>query len=396
MRDILKYDYIDETGQLVDFCERIRDCRLICFDTEFVSEDTYRPDLCIIQVAAGDELAVIDAKCEVDLKPFWELLADGDHETVFHAGREEFLFCYREIGRPPVNMFDTQVAAGFIGLEFPTSYAKLIHRILGKSLPKGETRTNWRQRPLSDRQIEYALHDVTFLTGLRDSLHDRLKKSNRTDWFQQEMAQRYESLEDTDSRQGWLRLSGFNNLNAKARILARELWRWREEEAARLDRPPRRTLRDDLLVELAKRGFSDIQRIRSIRGMEQGHMRSRLPGIATCIENAKTEAKPEPAPKRSNELPSQVQLIAQFLSIALGCVCREHLLAPTIVGTVQDVRDLVAYRMGAVKMLEEPDLMKGWRAEIIGQTLDKLLKGETAIRIVDPNSDQPLSFEDSS
>ena len=170
----MQHDYIRTHEQLTGFCQTLRDVQFIAFDTEFVSEDTYRPDLCLIQVAADDRLAVIDPRELDSVVPFWEVLCDGDHQTIVHAGREEFRFCLNAVGRRPQRLFDTQLAAGLIGLEYPSSYSKLITRLLDKALSKGETRTDWRRRPLSERQIEYALQDVVFLRPLFDSLSAEL------------------------------------------------------------------------------------------------------------------------------------------------------------------------------------------------------------------------------
>src|SRR5207244_2461404 len=145
----------------------------IAFDTEFVSEDSYRPDLCLVQVAAAGKLAVIDPHAVEDLAPFWNLLAAEGHETIVHAGREEFRFCRRAIGRRPARLFDIQLAAALIGLEYPAAYGTLISRLLGQRLGKGETRTDWRKRPLTPVQLEYALQDVIYLEPLRDLIHER-------------------------------------------------------------------------------------------------------------------------------------------------------------------------------------------------------------------------------
>jgi ribonuclease D len=146
------YENIVSQRQLTDFCNSLRDANIIGFDTEFVSEDTFRPDLCLIQVVSGNRLAVIDPKAVADVTPFWELLATGNHETVVHAGREELRFCLSATGRRPHDLFDLQIAAGLVGIEYPAAYSTLVRKILNSTLPKGETRSNWRRRPLSQRQ----------------------------------------------------------------------------------------------------------------------------------------------------------------------------------------------------------------------------------------------------
>ena len=187
MSDPVQHDYIRTHDQLANFCQSLRDVQFIAFDTEFVSEDTYRPDLCLIQVAADDRLAVIDPRDLDSVARFWEVLCDGDHQTIVHAGREEFRFCLSAVGRRPNRLFDTQLAAGLIGLEYPSSYGKLITRLLDKALSKGETRTDWRRRPLSERQVEYALQDVVYLQPLFHALTAELSRLERRDWMIEEM-----------------------------------------------------------------------------------------------------------------------------------------------------------------------------------------------------------------
>ena len=146
----LNFEFIDTAAALQNLCSRLEQKSCIAFDTEFVSEDRYRPQLCLIQVAAEEIVAIIDPFAIERAEPFWELLATPGRTVLAHAAREEIRFCYRYTGKKIAGLFDTQLAAGFIGQEFPASLANLVQRLLGKTLPKGETRTNWRTRPLSE------------------------------------------------------------------------------------------------------------------------------------------------------------------------------------------------------------------------------------------------------
>ncbi|MCG8648744.1 MAG: ribonuclease D [Pirellulales bacterium] len=159
----MQYESINSADQLQQFCDRIAECPQIAFDTEFVSEDSYRPILCLIQVAAGDRLAIIDPMPMEQTEAFWQLLTQPGRTVIAHAAREEARFCYRFTGKPIAGLFDTQLAAGFVGMEYPASLGTLVQRLVNKTLPKGETRTNWGRRPLTRDQIIYALHDVTNL-----------------------------------------------------------------------------------------------------------------------------------------------------------------------------------------------------------------------------------------
>ncbi len=390
----VQYDYLSTKAELREFCDSVADAPSIYFDTEFVSEDTYRPELCLLQVATADRLAVIDPYGVGDVSPFWQLITTGDHQTVVHAGREEFRFCWHAVGARPCNLFDVQIAAGLIGLEYPASYGKLIAKLLGERLPKCETRTNWRQRPLTDRQIDYALQDVLHLAALRDSITQQLTQLGRLNWLHDEFQNWQDELIASESREKWRRVSGISGLSTKALVIVRELWRWRELEASSCNRPPKRVLRDDLIVELARRGSSDVRQIKAIRGIERSGAKRHLNEIAASIKKS-LDLPNEQWPRRSKQsVPNQVNVLGQFLTTALTSICRSNQLAPSVVATAQDVRDLVAYQLGFhATGADLPRLAVGWRAEVVGQSLTDLLEGNLAIRIRDPMSDHPLQFD---
>jgi ribonuclease D len=392
--DRVQHLSITTPDQLLEYCRQLADADLIAFDTEFVSEDTYRPDLCLIQVAAAGQLAVIDTVAIDDLTPFWEVLAAPGHETVVHAGREELRFCLQAVGKRPHNLFDVQIAAGMVGLEYPAAYGTLVTRLLGKSVQKGETRTNWRTRPLSGGQIEYALQDVVHLRDLRDELVDRLNRLQRLSWLKEEVLAWQDRVEHAESTERWQRMPGLSGLTRQNLAIVRELWRWREAEAESRNSPPRRVLRDDLLVELAKRKSADIKRIRAVRGLDHRHLQRSLPALSERIEFAlQMPERDWPSKARRQSRPPFV-LLGQFLSTALSSICRAADLAPGIVGTADDVRDLIAYHLkaDAVQQSEPPALARGWRAEIVGSKIADLLDGKYGLKIERPHSDQPLTF----
>lgn len=381
--------------QLADLCQRLATSSAIAFDTEFVSEHTYRPELCLIQVAAGGELSVIDPQPIDDLTPFWEVLAAAGHETIVHAGREEIVFCLGAVGKPPANLFDVQLAAAFIGLEYPAGYGNLISKLLGVTPRKGETRTDWRRRPLSDRQIDYALEDVRHLAAMRDKLHRRLVELGRLHWFENETATFINDIDESRRRERWRKVSGSSGLSGRSQAIVRELWLWRDREAARRNCPVRRVLRDDLIVELAKRRSADPKQVRAVRGMERSDLVRHLPGLCQAIETALSVPEESCPGITRRETNSQLTMLGQFLSSALGSICRAAEVAPSLVGSANDVRDLVAYQLGEYDGddREPPLLAQGWRAEVVGQVLDDLIAGKLSIRIRDPRAEQPFAFE---
>ena len=389
-------DYTDITTdrQLDDFCNRAANSKDIAFDTEFVSEDTYHPDLCLLQIATDDELAVVDTKT-VDAAPFWKLLAEGQQTTIAHAAREEFLFCLRATDQRPANLIDLQVAAGLVGLEYPISYGNLCHKLLGESLPKGETRTDWRRRPLSKRQIEYALNDVVYLRETRDILLKRLDKMGRSQWLTEEMLAWQDALEEAVSRQRWRRVSGISGLSPRSMAIVRELWHWREAEAQQRDTPARRVLRDDLIVEMAKRKTSDPKRIRAVRGMHFRDLQKHLKDLGDCVQRA-LDLQDKDLPRQTRrDPPKQLNMLGQFLYTALSSVCHRNQIAPSIVGSVSDVREFVAHDLNVGRLPDDPPpkLAQGWRKEVVGNLIDDLLAGRLAIRIDDPLSAHPLTID---
>ncbi len=393
----MQYTNITTDRQLQDYCRELARSRSIALDTEFVSEHTYRPVLCLVQVAAVGQPAVIDAMAVDDLRPFWQAIAEPGHETIVHAGRSEMEFCLDAIGRQPTDLFDVQIAAGLVGMEYPAGYGALITGLLGRPSPKHETRTDWRRRPLSQRQIEYAVDDVRHLHPIRDTLHARLEELGRLGWLQEEITAWQDGVERAMSQDRWRRVSGNSGLDSRSLAIVRELWHWREAEAGRRDKPVRRVLRDDLIVELARRQTADVKRIRAVRGLERGDLKRRLGELAACIQRAldlPEEECPQTGPRQRTP---RLSVLGQFLFSALGSICRQAQLAPNLVGTPGDIRELIAYRTctDAGQPRRPPKLARGWRAEFVGRLFDDLLAGKTAIRITNPTSNHPLTFEPS-
>ncbi len=391
----MDYLQINTDSELQQLCGLLASEPIIAFDTEFVSEYTYRPQLCLIQVAAGKHLAIIDTLSVKDLSPFWNLLATGDGCTIVHAGREEVGFSLTAIGEVPARLFDVQIAAGLIGLEYPASYRSLSKKLLNQNPAKEESRTDWRRRPLTERQQKYALDDVLYLADMHQKLIDRLTELGRMTWLEDEMSSWLGQVRFAHKRQRWRRVSGIGGLSARSKAIVRELWFWRESEAEKKNIPVRRVLRDDLIVEIAKRQSSDPTRIAALRGMDRNDLQRVLPELSACVEKAlRLEAAELPTSRRPGNMPPQINMLGQLISSALNSVCRQAHLAPSLVGNPSDVRDLIAFKLGRAKNDEQaPMLAQGWRQEVVGSLIDDLLSGTVAVRISDPHSEHPLSLD---
>ncbi len=399
----MDYESITTDSQLGEFCRQLAACPWIALDTEFVSEHTYRPELCLIQVSTPQGLAMIDTMVVHDVRPFWQAVVAGKHETIVHAGRGEMEFCLQAVDRLPERLFDVQLAAGLAGIEYPAGYGTLVSKLLGESSQKQETRTDWRKRPLSKRQLEYAVQDVYYLGLIRDRLYARLQELGRLAWMQEETAAWSEELLRATSSERWRRVSGNSGLDQRSLAIVHELWKWREGEAKRRDQPVRRVLRDDLIIELAKRQTADVKRIRAVRGLERGDLVRKINDIAACIQRALSLPAEECPTRAPRDTTPQLSVLGQFLFSALGSVCRQAHLAPNLVGGPNDIRDWIAWRLaapasgspasGCPESPRRPKLASGWRAEFVGRLFEDLLSGKTAIRIGDPDSEWPLILE---
>lgn len=391
-KKILPTPIITDQGHLLELCERLRHAEQIGIDTEFVSEDTFYPELCLIQIATCKEMAVVDPQ-QVDVEPFWQLLVDGDHTTILHAGREELNFLLRAVKRLPRDLFDIQIAAGFCSNEFPAAYGSVVSQFIGHQPHKGQQRTDWRRRPLSQAQLNYALEDVRYLLPVYERLHALLRERGRLDWLAEETSTWQSQVVAAQDRQDWRRVSGISKLNSRGLAIVRELWRWRYEEARRRNQPQKRLLRDDLLVELAKHQVDNPEKISAIRGMNRGLLRQKASELADCVRRGLQSPVERMSKNPRKRAPSQLNLLGQFLTPALNTICQRATIATSMVGTASDVRALISYRLGFNQSGEIPSLTQGWRAELVGNLFDDLIAGKKSIRINNPLDKEPLVFD---
>ncbi len=387
---------ITESKVLDQLCDRLSSAEFIGIDTEFVSEDTFYPELCLIQVSTRDEMAVIDTMAIEDITPFWKMLVEGDHITVLHAGREELNFMLRAVDKLPQQLFDVQIAAGFCSNEFPSAYGSIVNKFLGIQPAKGEQRTDWRKRPLTKSQINYALEDVRHLMPLYDKLMDLLNERDRLPWFEEEMESWQQEVVEASSRKDWRRVSGIGKLGPQNLAIIRELWHWRYEEAKRRNRPQKRLLRDDLMVEIAKRKVDSPDRLMGIRGLERSGAKRNAEDLAACVRRGLENPVKRDNSRRRKQIPPQLNLLGQFLAPALASVCRHAEIAASLAGTASDVRELVAHKMGFVPAEDDnlPVLATGWREQLVGNLIEELLDGKKSIRITNAKSPDPLAFDD--
>ena len=386
---------VDQT-EFDELCAHIKSSGIVAFDTEFVSEHTYRPDLCLLQFATSERCVAVDPFEVKNLEAWWKIMADEETTVVIHGGREEVRFCWYESGTMPRKIVDVQIAEGMKSRGFPISYTALIDRILKKKTHGKETRTDWRRRPLTDHQISYALEDVEHLLAVWKKQTATLEKLNRMPWSEDEFQRMISEVKSELTGERWRRLSGLNRLGARELAMVSELFAWRDQETENKNRPARRILRDDLLVDLARRQPKTMSQLLATRDMNRSDYKKNAQGMLDCIARAAEIPKseyPKPTPRASTRVSDDEQVLGKFLGIALANRCAELEIAMSLVGTTEDLRHLVRWHVYKKDQGEPPALMRGWREDVCGDLLRDVLDGKVTIRVADPESDHPLKFE---
>lgn len=386
--------YINSRSRLTPLLEAVRGSDRVAFDTEFISEGSYEPLLCLVQVATQEgSLWIVDPLAVADLGEFWRLVTEPEREVIVLAAREELRFCLRYAGRAPERMVDVQVAAGLVGQGYPVSHTNLVRKVLGVQIGGGEAYTDWRQRPLSNRQLEYAADDVRYLFALRDRLMEDAERLGRTAWIEAECRRLVERVTAGEQEERWWKLAGGSTLSRRDLAVLRELWRWRDAEARGANQPPRRIMRDDLLVEIAKRRPTTVNNLFALRGMDRGAARDKGPEIVRAVQAALALPDAELPRHFRRDDPPQVAVLAQLLSVVTNNVSAEEGVDLALLATTAELQDLVRWRLGLSEREGEPEVLSGWRGSLLGQPLLQILNGEAAVRVADLNAPGPLAFE---
>jgi ribonuclease D len=382
--------------ELAACVERLAQSPRLGFDTEFVGENTYHPQLCLVQVATAEALYLIDPLTVGSLEAFWRLVVDPAIETVVHAGREEVRLCYLAAGQPPGNLVDLQIAAGLAGLTYPLGHGPLVKEVLGVALAKGETLTEWGKRPLTRSQIRYAFDDVRYLLAVWERLSAKLDQLGRRGWAREEFDRLISVATPTKPAEAgaserWRKLRGVGPLDRRRLAIVRELYHWREEAAARHNRPARTIVRDDLLVEIARRSPTKERDLHVVRGLPKRDLEAIMAAVQRGRELPIEQC---PAMAERDQDPPQTGMAVAILMAALGDFCAREQLASNLVAATQDVKLLVrAYAQGEAPPAESV-LTGGWRRDHVLPHLAAVLAGRRAVRIHDVRAEAPLAYED--
>jgi ribonuclease D len=361
----------------------------IAIDTEFVSERRYQALLCLVQVAVPDPEADDRVRTEVldplegdpDFSPLARVLADPDVEVVMHAGRQDVAILRRTLDTEVTNIFDTQVAAGFLGFGNQEGYESLVRKVLKVKLKGSEGFTRWDRRPLTPQQLEYAADDARLLLNLGGELERLLEECGRLEWAREEARALEEVSDERDAQRSFERLPRLGRLSEAARGMALELVEWREGEARGADRPPGSVLPDQALVELAKRTPRDKQGLEQIRGLPPQTLHRRGDALLAALERGRER----PAPPAPAEPPSRDPADAPLVSLAQALVRHRSMesgVAVELIATQSELSTLVA----SLRRGENGDVRvaRGWRRELVGDELRELVEGRRALS-VDPD-----------
>jgi len=366
----------DDLSKLVD---RLSKQPFIAVDTEFMRENTYWPELCLLQVASSEEAAAIDPNADIDLTPILNLMVENkDVLKVFHAGGQDLEIIHNLTGKVPIPLFDTQIAAMALGHGEQIGYSNLIESLLGHSLDKGARFTDWSRRPLDKRQIDYAIADVTHLATIFPRMVDRLRKNGRGAWLDEEM----ERLADPssfafDAQDAWKRLK-LPSRNPAVLGRLKALAAWRENEARSKNLPRGRILKDDTMGELAIHPPKTQEELGQVRGLSSGWRSNDIGGrLMSALASAKPLG-PDDLPDREPRRPGLTKdgaLVSDLLKLLLKIRSKEAGVASKLIARADELEALAAGVRNGLNILS------GWRFEEFGRDAVDLVEGRIGFAI---------------
>lgn len=378
--------YVDDMKALGEVCAHLAGTRRFALDTEFVGERTYYPKLELIQVATREQVALIDCRAVQDLGPFFEILANRRIQKVLHAAQQDVELFESLTGNLPAPVIDTQIASALAGYGAQVGYAQLAEKLLGVTLEKSETLSDWSHRPLSKAQLTYAVDDVRYLLPVYELLRTRLTELQRWEWVKEECG-RIENLSrgmTVAPCDAFLRVRGRGSLRPRGLAILRELAAWREEAARSRNKPRVSIARDEVLVELARRAPTAASALRGLRAVRSREIERCAAEVVERVNAALALPKeewPQPPPAHG---PSPHPGVVELLQAVVRERAEEHSIAASMLATQAELQQLASCHMGG-DAVDELRLMRGWRRAIVGDDLIAVLDGSAAIS-VDPSS----------
>jgi ribonuclease D len=367
---------ITDSAALAQFCERQKGAGYIAVDTEFMRERTYWPVLCVVQVAGPQEAVAIDALAPgIDLAPLLALMADTATLKLFHAARQDLEIFYHLSGAVPQPLFDTQVAAMVCGFGDSVSYETLVRKLAGAQLDKASRFTDWSHRPLTGRQIEYALGDVVHLRTVYERMQQKLAKNGRASWFAEEMAELADAtLYRTEPAEAWRRFRLRGRADSRFLGVLRALAAWRETGAQQRDLPRQRILRDEALIEIASHAPRGPEALARTRGLAKGIAEGRMgKEILDAVASGLADPDPPPSVPQKAQNPPGLGPLIELLRVLLKQRCEDFEVAQKLVASSDDLEAIAADDKAEVPALT------GWRREVFGADALALKHGTLAL-----------------
>lgn len=371
------YPIITDTASLEALCARLSQESFVTVDTEFMRERTYYPQLCLIQIAGAHEAAAIDPLAiDIDLTSLYALLRNRAVLKVFHACRQDVEIFYQAMGELPCPIFDTQIAAMVCGFGESVGYETLVNKLLGKSVDKSSRFTDWSKRPLSDKQVDYAIHDVLYLRGVYTAMLEKLQASGRAAWIEDEMRPMMDpKTYEVDADEVWRKIR-LRNTSQRSLALLQAAARWRELTARARNVPRSRIMKDDTLAEVAlskSKSFADLQAVRGFYPtLQVAHYEPLFVALRDAEQLPPSECPRLPA---KEIMPEGAEAVADLLRLLLKSCAARHQVVPRLIADKDDLDAL------AVGKREHIATLSGWRNELFGKQALQLLEGGTAIKV---------------
>ena len=369
---------VTSTSDLIQVCDRLSSAEFITVDTEFMREQTFWPELCLVQVASDTVEAIIDPLAPgIELNAFYALMANEQVTKVFHAARQDIEIMFSEGGLIPAPIFDTQVAASVCGYGDSVSYVNLVKDITGHDIDKSSRFTDWSRRPLSEKQLVYALGDVTHLRYVYRHLRSKLDSTGRTSWLDEEMADlTFPGTYETRPEDAWRRLK-MRTRNRKSFGVLIELAAWRERVAQSQNVPRSRVLRDEALYDIASQMPTTPEQLGGLRTLSDGFSRSqRARDIIEAVKRGiERDPKSLPPMNQSRPVSAEAGATIELLKVLLKAAAARHRVAPRLIADAEELERIAAE--------DEPDVLalKGWRRQLFGEDALRLKRGQLALTL---------------
>lgn len=371
-----KIEWIASTDELQPLVDHLREQDWFALDTEFIRENTYWPQLCLVQVATPERVACIDPFACESLDPLYAAMDDPKVTKVLHAAGQDLEIFHHHTGRMPQPLFDTQLAAPLVGHPEQAGFARLVESVLDVKLTKGHARTDWNERPLPAEVLEYAADDVRYLVPLYQALREQLAARDRLDWLAADFAALADPARfERPNSDAWQRLKGIDRLPARGRAVAATLAEWRERTARETNRPRGHILRDDALLDIARAQPKDrkaLARLRSLRGNTVERLGSEL--LELVAEGGRQSPPDAGSDRNGTVLDAAGEALADALSALLRLRAAEEGMNPATIASRKELARIAAGSPAA-------RVLDGWRAELVARDLDEFVAGHASLRL---------------